>query len=330
MKNPLSIIIIIGVVFLFCINPAMADKARSQESVMYLMKEFLPNITQYKDWRSGGLSKFYTADSDDNSDDSTAGTPKSDSPASLWEYINGAAEIYHHYSFEMLLLKRYQHTKLKNSEITVEIYRMSNPLNAFGIYSYERSGITEFVDVRQEGYYVKNALTFWRGNYYVKLSIYGYKDKNGALLIKMANEISGLIIDITPPPAEIYYFPEKEKTSKTAIYIPNKLLGLRKMGSGFTANYTYKGKTFKLLLKILKTEDEAEDILAMLKKFLKRSGKNIEPPDSWDEDEVLAYKNSMMGNLIIFIKDNFLGGVIELDDTNEGFPVAKVLYDLLK
>ena len=54
----------------------------------------------------------------------------------LWELINGAAEAFHSCRMEVML---HQNFVLGEAEVTVEIYDMGNPLNAFGIYSAERS-----------------------------------------------------------------------------------------------------------------------------------------------------------------------------------------------
>ncbi len=308
---------------------AKPEVTKQEKSFMQLMKSFLPKSYNYKGWSSSGLSEFYIPGGNEYAE-AGAGDSKEESLPALWEYINGAAEIYNQYSFEMLMLKRYKSDKTKDAEITLEVYKMKSPLYAFGIYSYERRGITEFLDIRQEGYYVKDALTFWRGSYYVKLSIFGYDDKDGKLLKKMAAEVSAAIQDTSPPPVEIKYFPNPEQTMKTAIYIPKEMLGLGWMGSGFTCEYEQDGKKYKMMLKIMKDEDEAEATLEKLNKFMKRMGKRLETPDFWDEDETLAYEESTLGNVIIFMKDNFIGGVIELDNTKDGLPIAEILYKNLK
>lgn len=52
--------------------------------------------------------------------------------SSLWGYINGGADIFLEYGFDMLLLQEVETGGLK---IKIEIYKMSSPESAFGIYS---------------------------------------------------------------------------------------------------------------------------------------------------------------------------------------------------
>ena len=58
-------------------------------------------------------------------------------PETLFEYINGAAEIYLSYDFKELIVAEYQKSGSSDS-IAVEIYDMGNHKNSFGIYSAER------------------------------------------------------------------------------------------------------------------------------------------------------------------------------------------------
>jgi hypothetical protein len=53
---------------------------------------------------------------------------------SLWGYMNGGADLYLEYGFEGLLV---QEIKLKGNSIKCEIYKMADPLSAFGIFSVQ-------------------------------------------------------------------------------------------------------------------------------------------------------------------------------------------------
>src|SRR4030067_1660218 len=57
-------------------------------------------------------------------------------PKTLYEYINGAADLYLAYDFQELKAAEYLNDK--KASVTVEIYRHKSPTNAFGIYSQDR------------------------------------------------------------------------------------------------------------------------------------------------------------------------------------------------
>lgn len=56
----------------------------------------------------------------------------------LFLYINGGADIYHEYGFKRVTSGEYE--KKGAGRISVEIYRMDDPLSAFGIFSFRTGG----------------------------------------------------------------------------------------------------------------------------------------------------------------------------------------------
>ena len=71
-------------------------------------------------------------------------------PKNLYEYINGAADLYLTYDFQELKVAEYQNEK--KASVTVDVYRHKTPLYAFGIYSQERLSEANFLDIGAQGY----------------------------------------------------------------------------------------------------------------------------------------------------------------------------------
>jgi hypothetical protein len=99
-------------------------------------------------------------------------------PDNLFEYINGAAELYLMYDFNGLNLQQYK-DKDENT-ITVEIYDQQTVNNSFGIFSQERPYECEYLDIGTQAAYMEGYLNFYQGRYYVKVAGYnlGAKDRN--------------------------------------------------------------------------------------------------------------------------------------------------------
>ncbi|MCK4890483.1 MAG: hypothetical protein KAS97_11180, partial [Candidatus Aminicenantes bacterium] len=55
-------------------------------------------------------------------------------PENLFEYINGNAELFISYGFRDLITFTYK--KDESTEITVDIFDMGNPANAYGVFSH--------------------------------------------------------------------------------------------------------------------------------------------------------------------------------------------------
>ena len=79
-------------------------------------------------------------------------------PKTLFEYINGAADLYLSYDFEELKVAEYLNEK--KASVIVDVYRHKTPTHAFGIYSQERLPNTSFLDIGVQGYVEENLLNF--------------------------------------------------------------------------------------------------------------------------------------------------------------------------
>ena len=94
--------------------------------------------------------------------------PQIYNPDTLFEYIDGAAEAYLGYDFQQLLVSNYDKEGTESS-VTIEIYDMGSPLNAFGIFSSERYPEIPEVPFGLAGYLEGEVLNFISGPYYIKL-----------------------------------------------------------------------------------------------------------------------------------------------------------------
>jgi hypothetical protein len=106
-------------------------------------------------------------------------------PESLFEYINGAAEIYISYDFKELIVAQYK-IKDGDANISVEIYDMGTGENAFGIYGAERFTDNHFISVGVQGYIEDDILNFLIGSYYVKLFCFDGEDKTSKYMMATA------------------------------------------------------------------------------------------------------------------------------------------------
>jgi hypothetical protein len=113
-------------------------------------------------------------------------------PKTLYEYINGAADLYLASDFEELKVAEYGNEK--KASVIVEAYRHRTPEDAFGIYSQERLPAANFLSIGAEGYIDQHIMNFVTGRYYVKISSFntGAEDREVLqLFAKMMADGSG-------------------------------------------------------------------------------------------------------------------------------------------
>jgi hypothetical protein len=172
---------------------------------------------------------------------------------SLYEYVNGDAFTYLGFHFEELTTQEY--VGEGKQSVTVDLFRHRNGNSGFGIYSYERSGEGEFLDLGGEGYYEGGALNFFEGPYYVKISGTGLGGDAKRTLSGFASRISAAIDGEGRLPAAVAAFPHSGLERRSVRYLAGDVLGHGFLHSAFVADYTIGGDELRAF--ILEPDDPA-------------------------------------------------------------------------
>ncbi len=107
----------------------------------------------------------------------------------LYDYIDGGAELYISYGYISAISRRY--TGPGQQEVTVEIFDMGDPENAFGVFSHTR--YEEDYTFGQGSQYVEGVLFFWKKNYYVSIMSPEETDESKKLINDLGEMISDAI-----------------------------------------------------------------------------------------------------------------------------------------
>jgi len=227
-------------------------------------------------------------------------------PESLFEYINGAAEIYLSYDFKELIVAEYS-DKDSSDSVVAEIYDMGNPKNAFGIYSAERYPDSDFMDLGTQGYIEEGALNFLVGRYYVKLFCYDCGEKSGNWLRVFSDEIQNRVKNKAGFPAYLETFPQEDPVPNTEKFILKNVLGYKFLHDGYLVSYKVDDVAFDCFLIEGKDTQEATE---MLKKYLDAKGVESVKKSSLG----FRIKDRYYHNIYIAQVDNILCGVMKIPD----------------
>jgi hypothetical protein len=180
-------------------------------------------------------------------------------PASLFEYIDGAAESYIGYEFRELVVGQYQ-IKGAAAALTAEIYDMGNARNAFGIYGSERYPESAFLPVGVQGYLEEGSLNFLAGRYYVKLLCFeggaaadGYLKQFAAAIVKAIGDGGGF-------PPELGAFPKAGLVANSEKFILSNVLGFKFLSHGYVASYKVDEQEFDAFLIVGRSPEEAASV----------------------------------------------------------------------
>ena len=138
-----------------------------------------------------------------------AGQPQLFSPETLYEYIDGGADLYLKYEFQELKVAEYQNDK--KASVTVEVYRHRDANHAFGIYSQERLSNANFLEIGAQGYIESGFLNFIKGSSYVKLSSDNAGADDQETLLAFARRLSQEVEGRSSLPGVLSSFPPEGK-----------------------------------------------------------------------------------------------------------------------
>jgi hypothetical protein len=166
----------------------------------------------------------------------------------LYDYLNGGAELYFDYDIVSIATREY--TLSDDSGIEVSIYDMGTSGNAFGIYSIFRYAGAERVEIGNEAIRTAATLDFWKGKYYCKILAFGGADTAEGVMDGLAGAIAGKISEGGSLPALLGLLPEEDRIPGSEKYFHGSLalnniryiaqeniLGLGDGTEGVTASY---------------------------------------------------------------------------------------------
>ena len=188
---------------------------------------------------------------------SAADSVSSYEPSNLWEYINGAADLFIAYGFQNL-----QSCELASDDIgiVVDIYNMGNQLNAFGIYKTERGEQIEKLNIGTEAVITSpNQCLMLKDIFYIKINVYeGYltEEKGKNLLTSIAEILPGT----NNFPNEFELLPAENKIENSEHFAKEGFLGLSELKNCLYADYKVNDTDFQYFVLIPESDESHESI----------------------------------------------------------------------
>jgi hypothetical protein len=245
-------------------------------------------------------------------------TPRGDSSFykadTLYQYIDGAADVYLLYDFQILL---HQDFKSGAAEVTVDIYDMGKPEDAFGIYSAERSPDYKYIPIGAEGYSSKGVLNFFQDRYYVKLA--GSGTGADALLDQFAHTLSTRIGGTRTLPTVLSKLPPLHRVRHSERYIRKDPLGHAFLAPAYVVTYTATPKKGELLISVANDAAGAKLRLDQLAKHFKQTGECAPAPELGEGG--IRAKNSFEGAVIARTQGRYV--LVLLNAAQDGAALLK-------
>jgi len=147
---------------------------------------FLLNIFSYMNLNASGLDKLLP---DSIEGWKPSGKDRYYNPETLYNYINGGAELYISYGFKEVISRTYRNPGQPN--LTVEIFDMVEAKNAFGVFSHVREDVDYSYGQGCQVY--EDAIMFWKNQYFISVVSGDETESSMSVICKLAEDIDNLI-----------------------------------------------------------------------------------------------------------------------------------------
>lgn len=121
----------------------------------------------------------------------------------IFDYINGAGEVYLSYGFQNVIVKRF--SKTDAPEISVEVFDMKTAEDAYGVFSHSRE--REETGIGSGYEYRGSLLCFWKGPYFVCVRADKQTEESKEAVFALAREIDANIVESGDKPEIVNYLP---------------------------------------------------------------------------------------------------------------------------
>ncbi len=133
------------------------------------------------------------------------GAPERYDRETIFDYIDGAGEVYLSYGFREVTVFRY--SKPDAPGIVVEIFDMGVPEDAYGVFSHARE--SEETGIGQGYEYRGSLLCFWKGKYYVCVLAEKGTPETKEAVFALSGQIAGKLHSTGSKPDLLKYLPQE-------------------------------------------------------------------------------------------------------------------------
>ena len=141
-------------------------------------------------------------------------------PQSIFDYIDGAGEVYRSYNFKQLLARRF--TKEGSPDIVADLFDMETSKDAFGVFTHDLEG--EDAGVGQGSTYNGGLLSFWKDRFFVSLYSEEETEDTRKALFALGEKVASSIKKEGKKPDIVSFLPSENLVERSAHYFHNHLI----------------------------------------------------------------------------------------------------------
>jgi hypothetical protein len=173
------------------IIPAHQDSTEGEDAMK--LADLVPD--SYEDWIIDGEDGLYDTET-------------------IFEYMNGAGEVYRSFHYKELFVRRFK--KPGEEGITIELFDMGLPADAYGIFVRNREG--EDAGIGQGSEYRSGYMVFWKGRYFATVYTFIETEDSKEAVYALSRSIAEHITETGEIPAIVGLLDDQDLLKNTVRY----------------------------------------------------------------------------------------------------------------
>lgn len=138
-------------------------------------------------------------------------------PETIFDYIDGAGEVYRSYNFRKLFVRRY--VKEGEPDIVADCFDMGTSEDAFGVFTHDLEG--EDVGIGQGSAYNAGLLSFWKAHFFISLYAEDETEEAKKAVFDLGGKIDASIGEEGERPDLISLLPAENLEEKSVHFFHN-------------------------------------------------------------------------------------------------------------
>lgn len=134
--------------------------------------------------------------------------------ATLYDYMNGGAEVYLSFDYRHVCVRRFLGPD--DGEISLDIYDMGSSAEAFGVFSVSIEDPE--AGIGQGSEFGAGLLKFWKGNYFVSIVNMGIDESADQMLLDIGRAVDAAIPSTGPAPEMLQLLPSDGLNERQTSY----------------------------------------------------------------------------------------------------------------
>ena len=245
------------------------------------------------------------------------GPERSYDTETLFDYMNGNSEGYFAYGFT--LMKGVTCVNAVGDQLVIDVSEMGDPDRAWGFFVTNRDQRSPVETIGSAGQVLPRRATFAKGRHYVEIAASPDKDHREALRA-FVTALEARVPGEGRVPDAVAWFPTEGLEPGSIRLVPESVLGLRMLKSGFMARYSV-GRAF-----VVPEASPAAAAATMEKLRARFAGA---APVSGLGDEAFSAQDQYLGRLLVFRKGARVAGVANAAAGSDPSALAKALLGRL-